>query len=485
MQACTYLIIGAGFGGLGMGIRLKQSGQNDFAIWEKAGDLGGCWRDNVYPGAACDVPSHLYSFSFAPKKDWTYKFAPQAEILDYMRECATEHGLRPHLHFKHEVALAEYDEARHRWQVTSIDGTTIEATYLITATGQLNRPAKPNLPGLSSFNGPIFHSAEWRHDIELGHKNIAVVGTGASAIQFVPEIAKHAKSLNLFQRSAPYVIPKPDRKYSAMEHWLLKKLPGTYALSRLKTYLQYESRFLGFRFLKQAMGFMSWSWRRFMHNEVNDETLRTKLTPDYDMGCKRILIANNYYSTLAQANVEVNNTGITSIDEHGIIDGEGQHYPADIIVLGTGFKATDFLSPIRIKGRSGVILNEAWESGAEAYLGINVHQFPNMFMLYGPNTNLGHNSIVYMLESQINYVLRAVAFANKEHASAIEVLAEPQRSFNSTIQHNLKETVWNQGCTSWYQRDDGKNTVNWPGFTFQYRQLTKVFNAENYDLSTL
>lgn len=483
MKHIRYLIIGAGFGGLGMGIRLKQTQELDFEIWEKASDLGGCWRDNTYPGAACDVPSHLYSYSFAPKADWLYKFAQQAEIHQYQRDCANKFELTPYIRFNKTVESARFNEECHTWEITDHTGECIQAQFLITATGQLNRPAFPNINGIDIFEGPIFHSAQWNHDTDFSNKKVAVIGTGASAIQFIPEIAKQAKEITLFQRSAPYVIPKPDRKYSEWETSLYKNIPLLLKLSRLKTYLLFESRFVAFASMRWLMPLMQWQWQRFMKKEINDPKKRNQLTPDYTMGCKRILISNNYYATLNQDNIEIVNSGIGCINENAIIDKIGNEYSADIIILGTGFTATEFLSPMTITGINHVNLNNVWSKGAEAYLGITVNQFPNMFMLYGPNTNLGHNSILYMLESQIHYTIKATQSVLKEKHKTINLKQDTQNQFNQRIQHQLSGSVWSDGCTSWYKTKDGKNTVNWPSFTFRYRKLCKQFSLNDYTVS--
>lgn len=480
MQYRDYLIIGSGFGGLGMGIQLLERGDANFEIWEKARDLGGCWRDNTYPGAACDVPSHLYSYSFAPKKDWSHKFAPQAEIHQYMHDCAENFGLNSYIKYEREVAEARFDDNDQAWVIRSSNGDEIKARYLITATGQLNRPAIPNISGNDTFKGATFHSAEWNHDIDLNDKTVAVIGTGASAIQFVPEIAKQAKAVKLFQRSAPYVIPKNDRPYSRLEKWLFKNIPGFYKLSRLKIYATFESRVLGVRILKPALKLYRMYWKWYMQKEIKNPTLRTTLTPDYPMLCKRILLANNYYETLAQEKVEVLNQGIDTITEEGIKDQTGKTHQVDVIIYGTGFKATEFLSPMKIAGRNGLDLNQAWQNGAEAFMGINVHDFPNLFMLYGPNTNLGHSSIIFMLESQINYVLKATAYAQQNAIQSLNIAKSTQQSFNESLQKDVKNTVWNQGCTSWYLTEDGKNTVNWPRATITYRHMTNNFDIQNY-----
>ena len=475
------VIIGAGFGGLGMAIRMKQQGFFDLLIIEKGHDVGGCWRDNTYPGAACDVPSHLYSFSFERHYPWSRRFAPQAEILDYLRHCANKYDISRHIRFNTEVSAAEWQEQQQHWRINLNDGTHVTARALITATGQLNQPAYPPLKGIDAFHGPHFHSARWDHSIDLRGKTVAVVGTGASAIQFVPEVAKVAGKLMLFQRSAAYVISKPDRAYSKLEHRILEKWPLTHTLDRARIYAANEARVLGFTSFQKAMELYKWLFRRQLNSQIQDPALREKLTPDYPMGCKRILMSNDYYPALAQNNVEVINHGIQSVDETGLTDSEGVHHAADVIIYGTGFKATDFLTPIAISGRDGRRLNDVWLDGAEAYLGISVHGFPNLFMLYGPNTNLGHNSIIYMLESQFHYVLQCLE--NLKAHPVMEVRDDVQSAFNQRIQKQIRETVWEKGCNSWYKTESGKNTANWPGFTFDYRRRTRHLDLQDFRCS--
>lgn len=476
------IIIGAGFGGLGMAIRLKEQGQDNLLIIEKADDVGGCWRDNTYPGAACDVPSHLYSFSFERHYPWSRRFAPQQEILAYQQHCARKYDLYRHIRFNTEVAEARYQDDSNIWEVTLTNGETLSCQALITATGQLNQPAYPPLSGIGDFKGPQFHSARWNHDVDLTGKTVAVVGTGASAIQFVPEVAKQAGKVMLFQRSAAHVIAKPDRAYTSFEHWLLKRLPITQTLDRLRIYASNESRVLGFTSFQQAMKFYEWLFQRHLNKQIADPALREKLTPDYPMGCKRILMSNDYYPALSQSNVDVINEGIRSVDESGLTDSAGVHHDADTIIYGTGFQATDFLTPMKITGRHGQDLNQAWKDGAEAYLGISVHGFPNLFMLYGPNTNLGHNSIIYMLESQIHYIRQCLAAMEDDSVRALEVRANIQSHFNEEVQRKIRDTVWDKGCHSWYKTESGKNTNNWPGFTFDYRRLTRQVNWSDYEL---
>ncbi|NQD93268.1 NAD(P)/FAD-dependent oxidoreductase [Pseudomonas sp. CrR25] len=475
------LIIGSGFAGLGMAIQLQKAGIDDFLILEKAGEIGGTWRDNSYPGAACDVPSHLYSFSFEPKHDWTRKFAPQAEIHGYLRHCVTKYRLAPRIRLNSEVLAATFDEEAGVWRVSLGGGEVLSARALVSACGQLNRPAIPSLPGSERFEGEAFHSARWRHDLDLSGKRVAVIGTGASAIQFVPQLQPQVAQLTLFQRSAAYVIAKPDRAYRGWELAAMRRWPWLQRLDRGLQYLQHETR---------ALAFVSWPWlmkplqsrfRRLLAGDVADPTKRALLQPDYPMGCKRILISNDYYPALAQANVRVVGEAIREVREHAIVTADGHEHPCEVLIYGTGFSSTEFLAPMRIVGRNGLELNHAWRDGAEAYKGISVSGFPNLFMLYGPNTNLGHSSIIYMLESQFRYVLNCLQTLQQQNLRYLDVRAEVQRRFNLRIQANTERTIWNQGCNSWYKTASGKHTNNWPGYTFTYRRLTRTLELTDYE----
>ena len=478
----SVVIIGAGFGGLGMAIRLKAQGQDDIVIIEKGSDVGGCWRDNTYPGAACDVPSHLYSYSFERHYPWSRRFAPQNEIFAYQQHCARKYDVYRHIRFNTEVEKASFDEAQGVWVITLTNDETIFARVLITATGQLNQPAYPKMPGIDAFKGAHFHSARWDHSVDLKGKTVAVIGTGASAIQFVPEVAQVAGKVMLFQRSAAHVLAKPDRAYTEREHRMLKRFPITQTLDRLKIYIANEARVLGFTSLQKAMALFEWQFKQQLKKFIKDPELREKLTPDYPIGCKRILMSNDYYPALAQDHVEVINQGISEVTATGVVDSEGQHHDVDVIIYGTGFQATDFLTPMTIIGRDGIALNDAWKDGAEAYLGITVNGFPNLFMLYGPNTNLGHNSIIYMLESQIHYVQQCIAAIDSQKLRSLEVRSLVQTNFNDRVQSKISDTVWNKGCHSWYKTESGKNTNNWPGFTFNYRRQTDKLDLNDYDI---
>ncbi len=479
-QVHDAVIIGSGFAGLGMAIQLREAGFSDLVILEKEADVGGVWRDNRYPGAACDVPSHLYSLSFEPNARWTRKFAGQAEIHAYLRECADKHDLRGLTRFNTEVTAATFDESGGFWRISTMQGETLRARILISAVGQLNRPATPRVEGIEQFQGQVFHSARWNYDIPLEGKRIAVIGTGASAIQFVPQIVPKAKSLVLVQRSAPYVIPKPDRRYSRIEQALFKRLPKIQMGSRLWQYLNHERNALAFTVSDKFMALPLAQFHRHLAATIKDPALRARLTPDYPIGCKRVLISNDYYQALAQPQVTVVNGGVERADATGIVTSDGVHHEVDVIIWGTGFKASEFLAPMHITGLGGRELNQSWQDGAEAYLGMTVAGFPNFFMMYGPNTNLGHNSIVFMLESQMNYIRQCALALHQRGARYMDVKPVPMNEFNRKLQERLHKTVWDSGCTSWYVNAAGKNTANWSGFTVDYRLRTSKPNWSHY-----
>jgi cation diffusion facilitator CzcD-associated flavoprotein CzcO/acetyl esterase/lipase len=477
------IIVGSGFGGIGMAIALRKAGVHNFVILEKAHDVGGVWRDNSYPGAACDVPSHLYSFSFEPNPAWSRVFATQAEIHAYLHHCASKYALHSHLRLAAEVAQAAFDEQQALWHITLTDGTQLCARLFITATGQLSRPVLPRLEGMETFHGRAFHSSQWDHSLDLAGKRVAVIGTGASATQFVPAITDKVTELTVFQRSPSHIVSRPDRTYTRLERTAFRWLPWVAKLYRVGIYTRYESRALAFtRFkglLKLAVGV---PFRRQLARQVPDTVLRDKLIPAYAIGCKRILLSSDYLPTMAKSNVTLITDRIRRVTADGIETTDGQHYPADVIVYGTGFAATEFLSPMRITGREGRDLNDVWRRGAQAYLGMTVPGFPNFFMLYGPNTNLGHNSIVYMLESQIEHIMRCQRAMVQTASMVIEVESDRYRRFNVNVQRKLASTVWN-GCKSWYVDEAGHNSTNWPGFTLTYRWLARHSSLQAYRLT--
>lgn len=475
------LIIGAGFGGLGLAMRLRQQGEDDFLILEKGSEPGGTWRDNHYPGAACDVPSRLYSFSFEPKFDWTQRYAPQPEIYAYAQQCIARYRLAEKICCGQEVTDAWFDESVALWRVTCASGARFSARALVCACGQLNRPLYPKLPGLESFAGQSFHSARWRHDIDLTGKRVAVIGTGASAIQFVPQIASKVARLHLFQRTPAYVLAKADRAYTGLELAVMRRWPWLQKVDRLWQYIRQESTGVAFFALP---GLMKWRRAQFLwqlSRQIRDPLLRARLTPDYPMGCKRILLSNEYYPALVQPQVEVVNDAIQSVTRTGVVTADGTERDVDVLIYGTGFAASDFLAPMHIRGLDGRCLEQAWAGGAEAYKGITVSGFPNLFLLYGPNTNLGHNSIIYMLESQFPYIL-ACLDRIRHGVRYLNVRQEVQVEWNRKVQLGIEHSVWSQGCTSWYKSASGKHTNNWSGFTFSYRHHTRCPQWSDYDL---
>jgi cation diffusion facilitator CzcD-associated flavoprotein CzcO len=479
-------IIGAGFSGLGMAYYLKKSGFEDFVIYEKAADLGGTWRENTYPGAACDVPSHLYSFSFDPHYPWSTAYGPQSEILDYLRHVARKHDLLRHIRFGREVTGGDFDEARGTWTLRFADGATAEARVLVTGVGQLHRPAFPKVPGLDRFRGRSFHSARWEHDYDFAGKAVASIGTGPSAIQYVPELAKVAQRLHVFQRSPAWCVHKIDRAYTRPERWLLRHWPWTHTLDRIRIFWFVE--FVASVVQRRALfHWLSNGLVRLVHalllrRHVKDPALRAKLTPDFPVGCKRLLFSNDWFRTLAQPNVELVTDAITAIDETGVITADGRHRPVDAIVYGTGFTATQFLAPMDFRGRGGVSLRERWKAGAEAYLGMTVAGFPNFFMLYGPNTNLGIGTIIYMLERQQRYIVRCVQALRERGLRWLDVQDSAQRAYNAELERRSAGLVYLGGCNSWYLTD-GRNTQNWVGYMTEYGWRLRRPDLSHYVLA--
>jgi cation diffusion facilitator CzcD-associated flavoprotein CzcO len=472
-------IIGAGFSGLGMGIALKREGLADFTIYDRAGGVGGTWRHNTYPGLACDVPSHLYSFSFEPKRDWSKRFSPREEIVAYLEHCARKYGLEDHLRLGTEVTRATFDSEGRRWRIETADGETDEADVVVTATGQLSRPSIPSIPGRESFAGTQFHSALWDHDHDLTGRDVAVIGTGASAIQFVPEIAQKVRALHVFQRSAPWVINKMDREYGDRARRLVERFPALQYAARFGFWAYFEALIVGFVGPRFALAPVWLSHKATLHWQVRDRRLRAALSPDYPLGCKRVLISSDYYPALVRDNVELVTGGVREITPTGVVGDDGVERRADTIIYGTGFRATEFLAPMEVRGLGGRDLNEAWRDGAEAYLGMAVTGFPNFFMLYGPNTNLGSGSIIYMLESQIRYAVDAVRRLAGNGRAYLDVRPEVQRRFDEEMQRRLGDSVW-AGCSSWYVTESGRVTNNWPGFMSEYRRRTRRLDPADY-----
>ncbi len=473
-------IIGSGFGGLCMGMQLKRAGIESFTILEKADRVGGTWRDNTYPGAACDSPSFVYCFSFEQKTDWTRKWAPQPEILAYLDHCVRTYDLLRHVRFNTEVASARFDAEAGLWRLHTSSGEEIEAEILVSGTGQLNRPSYPTIPGLAEFTGVSFHSARWRRNIDLRGKRVAVIGNAASAIQFVPQIAPTVERLYVFQRSANWMLAKRDREYGPLERWINTHVPLVARLHRWWLWTTYEMRFPIFRRNAFFSRLTTRHAERTMREQVTDPELQRALVPDYPIGGKRILISDDYYQALTRDNVTVVTTPVERVHPHGIVTRDGKSLDVDVIILATGFESTSFLAPMRIEGPDGRTLDEAWKEGAEAYLGVAVAGFPNFFMLYGPNTNLGHNSILFMLECQVHYVLECIRALESRHLASLDVRPEAMRAYNTWLQAVLDDTVWARTGKSWYKRADGRITNNWSGTTIEYWWRTRRVDWDAY-----
>ncbi len=467
------VIVGSGFSGLCLGIQLKQAGIHSFEIFEKAESLGGTWRDNTYPGAACDVPAISYCFSFEQKPDWSRKWAPHDEILAYMEHCARKYDLVPHIRFGTELSRARFDQASGVWQLRTVAGEASTAHVLISAVGQLNRPRLPEIPGLDSFGGECFHSARWNHDYDLAEKRVGVVGNAASAIQIIPQIAPDVKQLTIFQRSANWMVPKDDRPYSATELRRLGRHPWLTRLYRWWIWSQYERLYPVFRQNRFLAGRMAQASLADMRDKVADPKLQEELVPDYPIGGKRILFSDDYYPALNRENVEVVTNEIERITETAVETADGRRIPVDALILATGFESTSFLAPMDIEGLDGSNLRSQWDDSAQAYLGISVTGYPNFFMTYGPNTNLGHNSIIFMIECQSNYIVQCIRRLADSGLEYLDLRPEVQAAYNAKLDVELDRMVWNHTGKSWYKNDAGKITNNWSGSTIRYWWQTR------------
>jgi cation diffusion facilitator CzcD-associated flavoprotein CzcO len=472
-------IVGSGFSGIAMAVRLLDAGMSDFVVLERASDVGGTWRDNSYPGCACDVPSHLYSLSFAPNPEWSSTFSPQAEIQAYLRSVAERHGVLPHVRFDSELRGAGWDEDAQRWLLETASGP-LTARVLIVAAGPLSEPAVPALPGIERFRGTTFHSAAWDHDHDLAGKQVAVVGTGASAIQFMPQIQPLVSRLHVFQRTAPWVMPRRARSLSRVERALYRRLPA--AQRAMRTAIYWARELYAVPLLRASLAPLTKRLgERFLRSQVKDPELRRRLTPDYAPGCKRVLISNDYLPSLAKPNVDLVTDGIAEVRERSIVTTAGEKREVDTIIFGTGFRVTDFPIAERVRGREGRRLADVWQGSPRAHRGTAVAGFPNMFFLLGPNTGLGHTSVVVMAEAQAGYIAAALRHMRSHVAGTLEVRPEAQARWNTDLQSAMRGTVWTDGgCASWYIDRTGANTTLWPGYTFKFRRLLRRFDAANY-----
>ena len=473
------LIIGAGFAGLGAAISLKRAGFDRITVLDRGAEVGGTWRDNTYPGCACDVPSHLYSFSFDTRYDWDRPYAQQPQILAYLRHIADRHGVRPHLRLETEVQQAVWQEDRQLWQLQLAGGETLEGEVLVSAVGGLVQPSLPAIEGLADFAGPVFHSARWRHDVDLADKRVALVGTGASAIQIAPELAGVVAKLHIFQRTAPWVMPRHDRPYGRLKRWLYRRVPGLLRLNRWRIYAFNEVITLGFLGNRPMQRLMVWVATRHLRRQVSDPRLRERVAPSGLPGCKRVLVSDTWYPTLARPHVSLVTEGIARIVPQGVVTRDGTLHEVDAIVFGTGFSVTGGLG--RTRGRQPKTLAAQWLRGAKTHLGLVTHGFPNMFTLLGPGTGLGANSVVFMLEAQLDYLVQAVRYLART-GSVIDVRADVQEGSHADLQRRLQRTVWTSGCKSWYQSRDGRIDTLWPDFSFNYWRRTQHFDTSVYDV---
>lgn len=473
-------VIGTGFAGICMGIKLIQAGIRDFVILERSDRIGGTWRDNTYPGAACDVVSHLYSYSFEPNPNWSRMFAQQSEILEYTRHCVDRYGLSPYIRFGHEVLGGTFDEEGSLWHIHLRGREDLLADIWVNGMGPLNRAVMPDIPGLDSFQGAAFHSSHWNHGVDLNGKRVAVIGTGASAIQIVPNIVGAVKELHLFQRTPAWVIHKPDRPMRAWERQMFRTLPFTQQLYRNFFYWLNEATVIALAKKPKLTSIIRRMALRHMDRAGLDRDLKRKLTPDYTIGCKRILPSNDYYPTFRLPHVHLHTEPIASIDGDSVVLRNGERTPLDILILATGFEAAEFPAHFKVSGRSGLLLSECWKDGPEAYLGTTVNGFPNMFFIIGPNTGLGHSSMILMIEAQVRYILSCIEEIDRRGASAMEVRADIQVEYNKEIQDRLSTTVWNSGCVSWYRTKAGRNTSLWPGHTFEFMHRTRKVDPNDH-----
>ena len=471
-------IIGSGFSGMGMAIRLLEEGMQDFVVLERADDVGGTWQANRYPGCQCDIPSHLYSFSFAPNPDWTRTYSMQPEIWDYMRRVAEDRGVMPHIRFEHEVTGAAWDEEAQHWSLETSRGE-ITAEVLVAGVGPLS---EPSIPGLETFRGPSFHTAAWDDDHDLTGERVAVIGTGASAIQTVPNVQPLVKRLKVFMRTPPWVVPHSDRPVTPLERRLYRRLPVAQKLVRSMIYWMHELMVLGLVHKPARLKLVERLARRHMRSQVPDAELRRRLNPDYRIGCKRILPSNAFYPAIQEPNVDLVTDGIRAIEPDAIVTAGGERHEVDTIVFGTGFHVTDVKAARWIRGRDGVPMSDVWGRSPSAYLGVAIAGFPNFFFLNGPNTATGHQSQVFMIESHIEYVLDALRTMRRRGLRSVEVRPEVQEAYNRELQARMPGTVWSSGCSSWYLDANGNNATIWPDFTWRFSRRTRRFEPGKYAL---
>ena len=479
------LIVGAGLGGLAAAIRLRASGVESLLVLERAMEVGGTWRDNVYPGCACDVPSHMYSFSFEPNTEWTRPYPQQAEIQNYILRVTDKYQLRPLIRFGTEVTALRWLAESACWRVEVAGGKPLQARHVVLATGPLNKPLVPDIPGVQDFAGVAFHSNQWRHDVDLQGRRVAVVGTGASAVQFVPEIAKQASQVHVFQRTAAWVLPRWDQPYGVLRRWAYRWVPGLQRLSRWRVYWFNEMVGMGFMGSLRMQALLRKLALHHLARQVPSPVMQAALTPNFNPGCKRLLISNTWFPTLQQPHVQLHTQAVARVTPEGLVRADGTLTPCDVIVWGTGFKATEFVAPMQVFGEAqdGVVpeLSAQWRTEpAATKLGIMVAGFPNLYLLVGPNTGLGHNSLIFMIECQMDYIVQALQHLRRSGRQTLRLRVAVANADYRELQDKMKSTVWSSGCHSWYQNARGQIDTLWPGYTWQYWLQTRRFKADDY-----
>ena len=499
------IILGAGISGIGMAVNLLKANISSFLVLEKKQAVGGTWRDNTYPGLCCDVASHFYAFSFELNPNWSKKYPEQTEILDYLEMVTEKYKIKPHIKFNTEVIKAEFDSKESLWDVFISDGNIYKTKTLVSGLGQLNKPTKPLFEGSDKFKGPSFHSAEWDHSCDLKGKKVGVIGTGPSAVGFIPKIAENVEELIIFQRTPNWILPKPDRKFNNIEKWLLKNMPFFGKIYRYYEYLMSERLYFAF-FVKQnkissmferiisnlTTGFkinnMSSMYQQgqkmLLDAQISDELLRKKLTPNYPVGCKRVIPTNDFFPTLERENVFLETKSISRFNEDSIVTDDGKKNNVDVIIYGTGFETNVFISPVKIIGQDNIDLDDVWINGAEAYKGVMVSEFPNFFMCYGPNTNTGHVSIIFMIENQIKFIIKSLKLIKRKNLKHIDVKQRAMNDYNLAIQKKLSTTVWAASCQSWYKTSEGKILNNFPGFGFEYYLMMSNYKYNDIKMKT-
>jgi cation diffusion facilitator CzcD-associated flavoprotein CzcO len=476
-------VVGGGFGGVGAVAMLQRAGYDDVTVFERGDRVGGVWHHNTYPGAACDIPSHLYEFSFAPNPRWTRRYAPQAEIQAYLEDVARRHGVSGRIRTGTEVHSASWNEERCRWELETSAGPH-SADVLLTACGQLSVPSVPPLPGLEDFDGPSFHTARWRHDVELTGRRVAVIGTGCSAIQVVPAIQPHVAQLDVYQRSPGWTFPKMDYAYRDRTMRLLERMPILQRLDRQSVFAVNELGAMAMTNRQWLLPALRALGRRQINKAIQDPELRRKVTPADEIGCKRVMLTDEWYPTLTQPNVELVSDRVSQVTPTGIRTEDGIERPADVIVLATGFQTHGFVAPMEIVGAGGRSLGEAWADVPRAYLGLTVPSFPNLFLLYGPNTNGGTGSVIYTLEAGIAHVIAALRELERSGAERIELRQQAAERFDRELRAALSETVWHSGCTNWYVDERGNDPNQWPWTWSAYRRRTAALSHQDYQLSS-